>query len=326
MLRAILVVLVGMVVAAAPGRARADQASSDPVGNGASLEDVHYPGRVGMQVSTATTSVAGDPGGRLTTVVTTIGPLGPVAVPRPPPEPETAPEPAPSPEPSAEPPSGSKSSPEFAPQPYFAGAGSGYVKWLPAESCPEPGAPAVCVYVDTDKIKPYRISQGTAWLEGGFAGPHLGRASLGVRLSLWRLGIESDLSVIAKHPRERSLFGTFDATWALVMRPRVLWRAGVGVAYLTHPEVLGIPRLPANFAFDVTSSLDVFPFEPMIVSGQVDYGMFDTYDHHLLGMVHARGTVGVMLPRHVELYAAYDYRRMGKVTLQGPMLGVRLWF
>jgi len=40
---------------------------------------------------------------------------------------------------------------------------------------------------------------------------------------------------------------------------------------------------------------------------------------------HARGTVGVLWNR-LEVFAGYDYRRIGVVDFQGPVAGVQLHF
>ena len=43
------------------------------------------------------------------------------------------------------------------------------------------------------------------------------------------------------------------------------------------------------------------------------------------GMVRLRGGVGVNWS-HAELFAGYDFVRIGGVNLQGPMVGLRVWF
>ena len=216
------------------------------------------------------------------------------------------------------------SAPMFAPRPYNDGLASGDVKRIRGKPCKHSDA-MVCVSIDADAAKPYRVGQGTAWLEAGASSRHLGRGGIGVRLSLWRLGVESDLSWIGRQPAHGTYFGTVNSTLLLIMRPRILWRAGFGVAYVADPGALGVSHLPTNVGANLTSSVDIFPYKPLILSGQVDYSMFQE-KREQAAMLHTRGTVGIMLPKSLELYAGYDYRRIGKLVLQGPTFGVRYWF
>ena len=46
-------------------------------------------------------------------------------------------------------------------------------------------------------------------------------------------------------------------------------------------------------------------------------------DHAFVTRV--RGSVGIQL-QHAELFAGYDWLRIGSADLHGPMVGVRFWF
>ena len=65
---------------------------------------------------------------------------------------------------------------------------------------------------------------------------------------------------------------------------------------------------------------DFAPCRPVVLSGEIDLGRLGDAEH-----LHLAGTAGVMLDRF-EVYGGYDYRRIGDVELQGPMIGLRLWW
>jgi hypothetical protein len=67
-------------------------------------------------------------------------------------------------------------------------------------------------------------------------------------------------------------------------------------------------------------SADVFLWNPVILSSEVDLGNLDRQF-----IVRSRTSLGAHLG-HCELLAGYDFLRLGSVNLQGPFAGVRLWF
>jgi hypothetical protein len=76
----------------------------------------------------------------------------------------------------------------------------------------------------------------------------------------------------------------------------------------------------ARGGFNWVYGLDFFPSRSWITSTSVDLGT--------LGgsfLVHWRGSVGVTW-HGWELFGGYDYLRVNRVELQGPMLGLRVWF
>jgi hypothetical protein len=42
-------------------------------------------------------------------------------------------------------------------------------------------------------------------------------------------------------------------------------------------------------------------------------------------MFHTRATVGVNF-QQIELFTGYDYRSIGSVHLDGPMIGLQFWY
>lgn len=92
-----------------------------------------------------------------------------------------------------------------------------------------------------------------------------------------------------------------------------LVRVGVGAAWLGD-------AYDTDFGVNFTLRGDFMPADPVVLSGELDLGTLGDAQH-----VHAAGTVGVMLGR-AEVYGGYDYRRIGDVEIEGPMLGLRVWF
>jgi len=76
----------------------------------------------------------------------------------------------------------------------------------------------------------------------------------------------------------------------------------------------------SDFGFNFTYGGDVFPVRPLVLSGLVDLGNLGS-----AFVVHGRASAGVVYSGW-EFFLGYDFLRIGTVNLQGPMLGVRLWF
>jgi hypothetical protein len=104
-----------------------------------------------------------------------------------------------------------------------------------------------------------------------------------------------------------------NVVYRLAEGKRALWRAGVGVRFLAD-EYAGASGV--NF----TCGGDFFPKKPWVASWQIDAGTLGQ-----AGVFRGRGTVGVTL-RGWEVFAGYDFLRIGFVNLQGPLLGLRVWF
>lgn len=107
--------------------------------------------------------------------------------------------------------------------------------------------------------------------------------------------------------------GELNLLYRVVETDRALVRVGVGAAWLGD-------RYDTNAGVNFTLQADLAPREPIVLSGQLDLGTLGDAQH-----LHAAGTVGVMLNR-CEVFGGYDYRRIGGVEIQGPMVGVRVWF
>lgn len=63
-----------------------------------------------------------------------------------------------------------------------------------------------------------------------------------------------------------------------------------------------------------------YPIDPLVVSASIDLGNLDRQF-----VFRARASAGWQIGR-CELLGGYDFLRLGSVNLQGPFLGLRLWF
>lgn len=107
--------------------------------------------------------------------------------------------------------------------------------------------------------------------------------------------------------------GEFDVLYRFAETDRALFRAGLGTAWFGD-------RYDTDFGINFTLKADFAPCDPVVLSGEIDLGTLGDAEH-----LHLSGTAGVMLGRG-EIYGGYDYRRIGDVEIQGPMVGLRFWF
>jgi hypothetical protein len=107
--------------------------------------------------------------------------------------------------------------------------------------------------------------------------------------------------------------GEVDLLYRFVENEQLLFRAGLGVAWLGD-------AYDTNAGINFTLKADYAPCDPLVLSGELDLGTLGDAEH-----LHAAGTAGVMIHR-CEVYGGYDYRRIGDVEIQGPMVGLRIWF
>jgi hypothetical protein len=132
-----------------------------------------------------------------------------------------------------------------------------------------------------------------------------------------RLGLQSDWFFLA----ERRPCGCYDTMTVgdvnLVFRfaecPWLQMRSGLGLRMLFDGG-------DSRFGFNFTYSADVFPADPWVFSLQFDAGTIGD-----AALLHGRATVGAIWSRW-ELFAGYDWLRIGSVDLSGPVVGLRLWF
>jgi hypothetical protein len=106
--------------------------------------------------------------------------------------------------------------------------------------------------------------------------------------------------------------GDLNVLYRVFETDRTQWRLGIGMNWLGD----GDTDLGLNF----TLRSDWQPCWPIVLSGEVDYG---TLGH--ASTFHGNAGVGVMVHR-CEVFMGYDYRRFESVELEGPLIGLRVWF
>jgi hypothetical protein len=75
-----------------------------------------------------------------------------------------------------------------------------------------------------------------------------------------------------------------------------------------------------DLGVNFTLRSDWQPCWPLVLSGEMDFG---TLGHAFL--FHGNATVGVMV-RRCEVFVGYDYRTIDSIELEGPLVGLRVWF
>jgi hypothetical protein len=132
-----------------------------------------------------------------------------------------------------------------------------------------------------------------------------------------RLGVQTGWTWLHERPgggRSDDLgLGDISLTFRFAQNEYVQMRAGLGARVLVDTG-------DARWGFNFTYGADVFPVRPLVLSAVLDLGTVGD-----AGVFHGRATVGAIF-RGWEVFAGYDYLRIGSVDLQGPAVGLRLWF
>ncbi len=132
-----------------------------------------------------------------------------------------------------------------------------------------------------------------------------------------RFGLQTSWNFFHERMRpgrsDQLLLGDANLVYRFAQSERALFRSGLGCRAL-------IDRHEDHFGFNFTYGADFFPAKPVVVSGVLDLGNVGS-----AFVVHGRGTAGLIY-RGWELFAGYDFYRVGSMNLQGPLLGLRLWF
>lgn len=107
--------------------------------------------------------------------------------------------------------------------------------------------------------------------------------------------------------------GQVNVTYRVFESERALIRAGVGVGWLGD-------SIGTESGVNLTLQADLLPSEDWIASVDLDFGTLGDAETQ-----HVSATIGRRLGP-CEIYGGYDYRRLGEVSLYGPMIGLRLWW
>ncbi len=140
-----------------------------------------------------------------------------------------------------------------------------------------------------------------------------GRLLLSTRL---RLDLDSEWNWLTESTaagKDELALGDLNFVLRIAQTQRIQMRSGVGFNWLADDG-------GADFGFNFTYGADLFPIKPLVLSTVIDWGTL----HHA-SLFHARGTVGITWKR-LEIFAGYDFRRIGVVDFQGPIAGVQLYF
>jgi hypothetical protein len=91
------------------------------------------------------------------------------------------------------------------------------------------------------------------------------------------------------------------------------WRTGLGIAWFDDGA-------GTDTGFNFTYGADFFPCRPLVVSGAIDWGTLGEEERF-----HGRITAGVLLER-VEFFVGYDFLKVGSTEIEGPTIGMQVWF
>lgn len=147
-----------------------------------------------------------------------------------------------------------------------------------------------------------------------------GLTRTGLRLFLdtdSRFGIKSDwdyyLERLPCGCRDQFWLGDITATYRFAQNEQIQIHTGLGARLMFDN---GHDRGGFNFLY----GFDAFPVQPVHLFGSFEAG---SLGNAFLWRLH--GGVGANW-NHGELFVGYDYLNIGGATLQGPFVGLRLWF
>jgi hypothetical protein len=135
--------------------------------------------------------------------------------------------------------------------------------------------------------------------------------------SAYRIGILTTLNYYREQQpaggHDETFLGDFNVILRFAQNEIAHMYAGLGFRTMSdnHGNAYG---------FNFTYGGEWFPVRPLVVDASFDAGTLGN-----AGVLHGRATFGVVY-RHYEIYGGYDFLRIGTVNLQGPMVGMRLWF
>lgn len=165
-----------------------------------------------------------------------------------------------------------------------------------------------------------RLRAGQVWGEGAWQGQGLWRSGGGLRIDGQVLTLDGDLSYYYEPAANDALYlGTLNLGFVPIKERRAIVRLGAGMSTMIDGRLPGEGHREYALGWNVTTSFDLFPTWPVVISGRLDGGrLYEAW------MGRARGTVGVMLWR-MEIYGGYEHTQVGRVGLGGPTAGIRLW-
>jgi hypothetical protein len=132
-----------------------------------------------------------------------------------------------------------------------------------------------------------------------------------------RFGVQTNWSYVHENLGggrfDETALGDLNLTFRFAQHEKAQFRAGLGVRLMSDPH-------GTDWGFNFTYGVDVYPIKPLVLSAILDAG---TLGH--AGVIRGQVSIG-LLYRRWEIYTGYDYLQIGSTALQGPTLGLRLWF
>jgi hypothetical protein len=143
---------------------------------------------------------------------------------------------------------------------------------------------------------------------------------LSVRLLLEaasRFGLQTNWSYVHESlsggRSDETALGDLNLTFRFAQHENAQFRAGLGARLMSDAH-------GTDWGFNFTYGADVYPIKPLVLSATLDAGTLGR-----AGVFRGQASVGVLF-RRWEIYTGYDYLRIGSTALQGPTLGLRMWF
>jgi hypothetical protein len=132
-----------------------------------------------------------------------------------------------------------------------------------------------------------------------------------------RLGIDTEANFrqeeVSVSDRDELWTGDLNFVYRFAQSERFQMRSGLGFNWLDD-------EAQADFGFNFTYGVDVFPIRPLSLSAVIDWG---TVGH--AGLFHARATIGLLFGRW-ETYFGYDYYDVGDAQINGLLGGFGMCF
>ncbi|MFT3878062.1 MAG: hypothetical protein QM703_00200 [Gemmatales bacterium] len=107
--------------------------------------------------------------------------------------------------------------------------------------------------------------------------------------------------------------GDLNLLFRFAQSERAQYHAGVGIRFLND-------RQQTDTGVNFVYGFDCFPIKPVSLGMQFEFGTLGN-----AWVYQATGRIGLVW-KFSEVYAGYDYFHIGSQVLQGPMVGLRIWF
>lgn len=170
-----------------------------------------------------------------------------------------------------------------------------------------------------DASKHRRIG-GRLEAEGAYLYRGLWRTGMAARVGSARVDVDTQLSFYLDAPRRDALYlGDTSLNLAPVALPQIVWRVGLGTRYMLDARIPGAGPREYSMGWNFSTSLDAFPGRPFVISARLDRGSL-----YQTAVWRGRATVGLVRERF-ELFAGYEHTQIERVSLGGPLLGLRAW-